>query len=132
MRRGFAFGLHLREGLSDEDAVARALANLAADRLQRERGERLAWQVLRVEGLREHHYRPVVRHPERALDSGIKAHLARLLRELSGESVESLAARFAAAERQGLRAAPLRRVQEEDLWEHDDYWQYIGGGFPRR
>lgn len=126
MHRGIEIGIYLSEGLEDEDFVARAIGNLAAFELGRERGERLEWQVLRVEGSGAHHFRLVIRHPDRALDLGIKNDLARILASLSDESVEQLHRRLKEAEREGLKPVPLRHLKEEvDFWR-DDFWNWIG------
>ena len=71
MHRGLEIGRHLRPGLANEEFVAEAIPNLAAFRLQQERGEPLVWQMLRVELSGSHHYRLVIRHPDRLLDLGI-------------------------------------------------------------
>lgn len=126
MHQGIEIGIHLRAGLHSDDFVARAIGNLAAYRLQRERGETLDWQVLRVESSNSHHFRLVVRHPERVLDIGIKKDLSRILEDLSNETVDQLRERFKSAEHEGLKPVPLRRVKEEvDFWR-DDFWNYIG------
>lgn len=126
MHRGIETGIYLRRGLHDDDFVARALGNLAAFMLQNDRGEPLEWQVLRVEGTNQHHFRLVIRHPQRILDVGIKNDLSRILKDLSDESVEQLRDKLRAAERQGLKPVPLRRVKEEvDFWR-DDFWNWIG------
>ncbi len=126
MNRGIEIGLHLRPGLSDESFVAQAIGNLAAFRLQQERRETLAWQVLRVEGSGDHHFRLVIRHPERVLDVGIGHDLKRLLDSLSDESVEELRSRYDAAQREGLKPVNLRQVHESvDLWQ-DDFWNWMG------
>jgi hypothetical protein len=127
MPRGVEVGIYLRPGLNDETFVARAIGNLAAFRLQRERRERLEWQVLEVIGSRPHHYRLVVRHPERALDWGFKSDLSRILRALSERSEEELRSDLRAGLADGLREVPLRRVEDEvDFWQ-DDFWTWIGG-----
>lgn len=130
MHRGVEIAIYLQPHLRDEEFVARALGNLAAYRLSQERKEPLAWQVLRVQtSERQHHYRLVVRHPDRVLDPGFRKDLDRLLSELSDESEDRLRETFAAAERDGLRAQPVRHVKEEvDFWE-DRFWEYIGGPF---
>ncbi len=126
MARGLEVDLHLRPGLASESFVAEALGNLAAHDLSVRRGERLEWQVLRVEGSGAHHFRLVVRHPERALDVGIGHDLRRALDELSKEDLPHLRVRFQAAQRAGLRPVPLRHVRDTvDLW-HDDFWNWIG------
>ena len=126
MPRGLQIDLRLRSGLTNEAFVAEALGNLAAYRLARQRNERLEWQVLRVDGSGGHHYRLVVRHPERVLDLGIGHELRRLLAALSKEDVASLRAQFLDAERSGLKPVPLRHVHETvDLW-HDHFWDSIG------
>jgi hypothetical protein len=124
--RGIEIGLHLKPGLVDENFIALAIGNVAAFRLQQKRGETLAWQVLRVEGSGGHHFRLVVRHPDRILDVGIKHDLKRLLDSLSNETVEELRRRYLGAERDGLKPVPLRRVHESvDLWQ-DDFWNWVG------
>ncbi len=127
MRRGVAVDLGLRPGLPDEGFVAEAIGNLAAFELARQRNERLDWQVLRVElGRGHHHFRLIVRHPERALDLGFGRELGAVLRSLSDESVDELRRRFAAARRAGLQPVPLRHVREAvDFWR-DDFWNWLG------
>jgi hypothetical protein len=126
VHRGIEIGIYLREGLHDEDFVARAIGNLAAYTLQKERNEPLDWQVLRVEASGRHHFRLIVRHPERMLDFGIKGDLSRVLEDLSNESVGQLRERLRKAERAGLKPVALRRVKDEvDFWR-DDFWNWIG------
>lgn len=127
MHQGVEVGIYLRPGLEDDNFVAKALGNLAAFRLQTERKEHLDWQVLRVQGSGgHHHYRLVVRHPERALDLGFGAALEAILKDLSNESVEQLHERLDTAERSGLSPVPLRPVHEEvDYWR-DDFWKWLG------
>ena len=128
MHRGIEIGIFLADGLRDEEFVARAIGNLAAYRLQQDRKEPLEWQVLRVQtSAHQHHYRLIVRHPERILDLGIKEDLSGILKDLSDESEDALRSRFAKAEREGLRAGPIRRVKEEvDFWQ-DNFWKFLGG-----
>ncbi len=128
MRRGIEIGIYLQPGLHDEEFVAYALGNLAAYRLLQARREPLNWQVLRVQtSEHQHHYRLVVRHPDRILDVGIRKDLEHILEELSNETEGQLRRRLHAAERDGLKPAPLRHVQEAvDFWE-DRFWEYIGG-----
>lgn len=130
MHRGVELGIYLRPHLHEEESVARALANLAAWRLQEERKERLEWRVLRVQtSEHQHHYRLVVRHPEHMLDLGFRQDLEHLLAELSNETEEEVHAKLAAAEREGLKPQPVRFVKEEvDFWE-DKFWEYAGGPF---
>jgi hypothetical protein len=124
--RGIEIGLHLTPGLSEENFVAEAICNLAAFRLQKERGERLVWQVLRVESESSHHYRLVLRHPERVLDVGIKSDLRPILDALSALTVEELRREFELAAHEGLAPIPLRNVHEDvDFWR-DDFWNWIG------
>ncbi len=124
--RGLEIDLHLKPGLADEGYIAEAIGNLAAFRLQQERGESLAWQVVRVEGSGAHHFRLVIRHPERVLDVGIGHDLKRLLDSLSDETVEELRRRFDHAKREGLKPVPLRHVHESaDFWR-DDFWNWLG------
>lgn len=126
MHRGIEVGIYLRPGLTDDNYVATALGNLAAFRLQKDRKERLEWQVLRVEGSAGHHYRLVLRHPDRALDLGFKANLERTLIELSDETVEQLRERLRLAEKEGLGLVALRSVRQEvDYWR-DDFWNWMG------
>ncbi len=126
MHRGVEIDIHLRAGLHGDEFVARAIGNLAAYRLQKKRGEALDWQVLRVDESSRHHFRLIVRHPERVLEVGFKSDLAGILEELSNETITQLRERFMAAEREGMKPVPLRRVKEEvDFWR-DDFWNYIG------
>ncbi len=127
MHRGVEVGIYLRPGLEDDNFVARALGNLAAFRLQTERKEPLTWQVLRVQGSGgHHHYRLVVRHPERVLDLGFRSALEAILKDLSNESVAELRQRLAVAERAGLVPVALRPVAlEVDYWR-DDFWNWLG------
>ncbi len=120
-------GIYLRAGLHDEAFVAQALGNLAAFDLQKVRHEALQWQILRVDGSPgQHHYRLVIRHPERALDFGIRGDLARTLDGLSHESEEELARRLSDAEARGLRPVSLRAIHESvDFWQ-DDFWNWMG------
>ena len=130
MHRGLEIGIFLQPHLHEEEFVARALGNLAAWRLQQERKEPLEWQVLRVQtSEHQHHYRLVVRHPERVLDLGFRKDLEHILSELSNETEGQLRSRLDVAEHEGLRAQPLRHVKEEvDFWE-DKFWEYIGGPY---
>ena len=126
MHRGLEVGIYLRPGLEDDNFIARALGNLAAFRLQTERQERLEWQVLRVQGSHQHHYRLVLRHPDRVLDLGFKSQLERILDDLSQETVDELRTRLRAAEDAGLQVVELRSVpQEVDFWR-DDFWNWLG------
>ena len=112
--------------MKNENFVAEALGNLAAYRLQRERNEPLEWQVLRVEESHHHHFRLVVRHPERPLDLGLSHALKRTLDELSAECEEGIRRRFHEATAAGLKPVPLRHLHEApDLWQ-DDFWNHIG------
>ncbi len=130
MHRGVEIGIFLEPSLHDEEFVARALGNLAAFRLQRERNEPLEWQILRVQtSEHQHHYRLVVRHPDHVLDLGFRKDLERILSELSDETEEALRHRLSEAEHEGLKSKPLRHVKEEvDFWE-DKFWEYIGGPY---
>lgn len=126
VHRGVELELHLRAGLPNDGFVAEALGNLAAFELARQRSEALVWQVLRVEQGRSHHFRLIVRHPERRLDLGFTHDLRRILRSLSAQSVENLRARLSEAERQGLTPVRLRHLHESvDYW-HDEFWKSIG------
>jgi hypothetical protein len=126
VNRGIEIGIHLKPGLHDDDFVARAIGNLAAYRLQQDRGERLEWQVLRVDGSSSHHFRLVVRHPDRALDVGIRRGLFRIIKDLSDETLDQLRERFRHALRDGLKPVPLRHVKEDINFWQDDFWNYIG------
>jgi hypothetical protein len=126
VHRGVEVGIYLRRGLVDDNFVARALGNLAAFRLQSERKESLEWQVLRVEGSAGHHYRLVLRHPERVLDLGFRSQLERVLNDLSDETVDQLTERLRAAEGSGFKPVDLRTVRQEvDYWR-DDFWNWMG------
>ncbi len=126
MARGVDVGIYLRPGLEDDNFIATALGNLAAYRLQQERNERLEWQVLRVQGTGRHHYRLVLRHPDRRLDLGFKSQLEGILSDLSNESVDQLRERLRAAEATGLKTTSMRTVpQEVDFWR-DDFWNWLG------
>jgi|GEM_PF-1829058 hypothetical protein len=127
MGHGITVGFHLNPRVGDEaDFVALALGNLTAFRLQKERGERLEWQVVRVEGEEPRHYRLVIRHPQRLLDFGFKSDLRRVLEELSQESQADLTLELSQAKQEGLRVVPLRHVKDEvDFWQ-DDFWNWIG------
>jgi hypothetical protein len=128
MHRGVEIDIHLRPGLSEESFIAQSLGNLAAFRLAAERRERLDWQVLWVNAASgHHHFRLVLRHPDRVLDLGFAHALKAILDDLSHESVDELRGRLRAAEKEGLRVVPLRHVHEEvDYWE-DQFWKFIGG-----
>ena len=130
MHRGVEIGIFLQPDLREEEFVARALGNLAGYRLQQERKEPLEWQVLRVQtSEHQHHYRLVVRHPDRVLDPGFRRDLEHILSELSDETEDQLEGRLHAAEREGLKLQPIRRVKEDvDFWE-DKFWEYIGGPY---
>jgi hypothetical protein len=126
MHRGIEVDIGLRPGLPNEGFVAEALGNLAAFELASRRHERLEWQVIRVERPGSHHFRIVVRHPERKLDLGISHELEQVLHTLSDEDVEALTRRFEAAQKDGLKPIPLRHVRETvDLWQ-DDFWNWLG------
>ncbi len=128
MHRGVEVAIYLRAGLGEENFVAQSLGNLAAFRLAGQRGERLEWQVLRVEGSGgHHHYRLVLRHPDRILDVGFRSALEAVLKVLSDETVDQLRHRLREAENAGLHVIPLRHVRAEvDFWR-DDFWNWIGG-----
>ncbi|MFZ0830472.1 MAG: hypothetical protein WAN40_04975, partial [Thermoplasmata archaeon] len=114
-------------GLSNETFVAQALGNLAAFELQQLRKETLQWQVLQVEtSPGQHHYRLVIRHPDRTVDLGIHHDLSKTLDALSHETEEELARRLSEAESHGLRPVPLRSIHEAvDFWR-DDFWHWMG------
>ncbi len=125
MSRGLEIGLHLTPDLPDEIFIATALGNLVAYRLQEERKETLQWQVLRIVGTGPHHYRLILRHPERSLDLGLAGDVKRLLESISELSPSQLRESLKAAESSGLKPVPLRTVEEtSDLWE-DDFWKYF-------
>ncbi|HTP56037.1 MAG TPA: hypothetical protein VML53_05155 [Thermoplasmata archaeon] len=126
MHRGLEIELRLRAVGPEENFIAEAIGNLAGYRLGHERQESLAWQVLRVEGSAGHHFRLVIRHPDRVLDLGIEHDLKRLLDSLSKETVEELRGRFERARREGMQPTRLRHVRESvDLWQ-DDFWNWFG------
>lgn len=119
-------GIHLSPGLRDEGFVALALGNLAAFRLAGEKGEKLQWQVFRITGGRDHHFRLVVRHPEHVLDLGLRKKLEEHMSDLSGFSEDELRVRFQAAVKSGLNVQPLKTVPENlDLWS-DNFWNWLG------
>ncbi len=124
--RGVEIGIHLSPGLKDEGFVAQALGNLAAYRLAVERGEKLQWQVFRVSGGGEHHFRLVVRHPEHMLELGLRKKLEDYMSDLSDCSENELKLRFQDAVKNGLKAPPLNTVAENlDLWS-DNFWNWFG------
>ncbi len=126
MHRGIEIAIHFTSGLKNENFVAEALGNLAAFRLQKERGEPLEWQVVRVEESHQHHFRLVIRHPSRALDLGLTHAVKSTLDDLSKESEAELSRKFHDAKSHGLAPVPLRRVHESpDYWQ-DDFWNYLG------
>lgn len=126
MHRGVVVDLGLRPGLANDGFVAEALGNLAAFELAAQRKEQLQWQVLRVEATGKHHFRLIVRHPERALDLGFAHGLEAILHDLSRKDVDELRVMFARAQHEGLKPVPLRHVREvSDFWQ-DDFWNWIG------
>ena len=81
---------------------------------------------MRVEGSRTHHFRLVIRQPERVLDIGFEHNLKQLLESRSNETVNELRKRFDVAEREGLKPTRIRHVHESvDLWQ-DDIWNWLG------
>jgi predicted GNAT superfamily acetyltransferase len=126
VNRGVEIGIHLAPGLADEAFVALALGNLAAFRLASERKEKLQWQVLRVTGGDTHHFRLVVRHPDRMMDIGLRKKLEEYMMDMSSLSESKLKEAFDSAERSGLKPTPLRTVAEDlDLWS-DNFWNWFG------
>ncbi len=124
--RGVEIGIHLSPGLKDEGFVAQALGNLAAFRLAAERGEKLQWQVFRITGGVDHHFRLVVRHPDRMLDLKLRKKLEDYMGELSGCSEDELRSKFQDAAKSGLKAQPLKTATEDlDLWS-DNFWNWFG------
>jgi hypothetical protein len=125
--RGLEVGIYLRPGLNDEGFVAQAIGNLAAFELEQKRQEMLQWQVLRVDGSPgQHHFRLVIRHPERTLDLGIHHDLATTLNDLSNETEEDLSRRLTAAKAEGLVPVAVRPIHEAvDYWR-DDFWNWLG------
>ncbi len=82
--------------------------------------------MLRVEESGGHHFRLVIRHPDRALDLGLGHDLQRHLDVLSDESVGELRHRYEEARKGGLKPTPLRHIRETvDFWR-DDFWNWIG------
>lgn len=82
--------------------------------------------MLRVDLPNSHHFRLVIRHPDRILDLGIRNDLGPILDSLSDETLDELRSRFAAAQEEGLRPTPLRHVHEDvDFWR-DDFWNFFG------
>jgi hypothetical protein len=126
MSRGLSVELHLRPGIANDGFVAEAVGNLAAFDLARRRAERLEWQILRVETSAGHHFRLVIRHPERPLDLGVGHELQKLLAVLAQEASDALRSRYLEAQRVGLQPVRLRHVHEKvDFWQ-DDFWNHIG------
>ncbi len=123
MSRGIELGIGLREGLSDENAVATALGNLAASELQSVRKEPLEWKIVRVEEVGEgHHFALLVRHPQRLIDLGLREELKRILERLSTLSEAELQSKFQEAKRMGLRTIPLTETKEQvDYWLDKDW-----------
>lgn len=126
MHRGIEIGIHLSPGLSDDNFVALALGNLAAHLLQKARGETLEWQVLRIEETRTHHYRLVLRHPDRVLDVGLMRDLKGTLDSLAQESVEELRQKYHVAQAEGLKSVTLRTLHEVPDYWRDDFWNWMG------
>lgn len=126
MHEGVKIDLQVERGTPDEEFIAVAVGNSAAFRLSRERNEELQWQILRVEGGQEPHYRLVLRHPEKALDIGLKHSLEKELDRLSGIGIDGLRKEFEGCKRQGLVPVKLRHVREtSDTW-NDDFWNWLG------
>ncbi|MBX8636580.1 MAG: hypothetical protein KIS30_08470 [Thermoplasmata archaeon] len=124
--RGVEIGIHLSPGLADEGFVALALGNLAAFKLASEKKDKLQWQVLRITGGDSHHFRLVVRHPEKMVEMGIRKKLEEYMTDLSMYSESKLKAAFDDAAKNGLKAVPLRTIPEDlDLWS-DNFWNWLG------
>lgn len=82
--------------------------------------------MLRVEEPHRHHFRLVVRHPDRAIDFGLTHALRRSLNDLAYESEEKLSRRYHDARNDGPTPVPLRHVHESpELWQ-DDFWNHLG------
>jgi hypothetical protein len=125
MAEGITVGLRLTPGLPEEGFVAEAIGNLVVYRVEKERKEGLQWQVLRIVGSGDHHYRLVVRHPERSLDLGLSRTVEKEILELSSLSLEQLREEFSRAQSEGLKAVPLRVLHETpDFWS-DNFWEYF-------
>lgn len=126
MASGVELDLGVREGTPNEDFIAMAVANIAAFSLEKERGEGLQWQVIRVDAEGHHHFRLVVRHPDRALDLGLKHALERELDRLSSMDAAAVRKEYERCGREGLKPSRLRHVSEHpDVWR-DDFWNWIG------
>ena len=127
MSEGIELEIEVRTGVANEEFIAVAIGNIASYNLSRERNEGLQWQILRVdENGRHHHYRVVLRHPEKALDIGLKHALEKELKRLSSLSVEELRSEYVKCEKDGLKPSRLRHVSEHpDTW-NDDFWNWIG------
>jgi hypothetical protein len=126
VHRGIEVDLHLTPGLPNESFVAVALGNLIAYRLQHQRGETLQWQILQVEGGSDHHFRLVLRHPDRVLDIGLQHDLHRDLEELRQRTPAELHQELDAAKKDGLVPVGLRHLTElPDFWK-DDFWNWFG------
>ncbi|MEM3852404.1 MAG: hypothetical protein QXP70_05330 [Methanomassiliicoccales archaeon] len=124
--KGIEIGLHLSRDLKDEAFVAEALGCLACFKLSKERGEELQWQIFRVTGGSEHHFRLVVRHPSKLIDISLRKKLEDSMEELSSLSEPQLADAFNSAVREGMKTPPLREVKEDlDIW-NDSFWNWFG------
>lgn len=126
MHEGVTLDLQVERGTPDEEFVAVAVGNAAAFRLSQERKESLQWQILRVEGGHDAHYRLVLMHPDRSVDIGLRHSLEKKLDMLSSLGLDGLRREFEECKRQGLVPVRLRHVRENyDTWS-DDFWNWLG------
>lgn len=126
MHEGITLDMQVQRGTTDEEFVAVAIGNSAAFNLSRDRNEKLQWQILRVEGGHQAHYRLVLRHPDKAVDIGLKHSLERELDRLSSLGIDGLRKEFEECKKQGLAPVKLRHVRETfDTW-NDDFWNWLG------
>lgn len=126
MSEGIELDIGVREGMANEEFIAVAIGNIASYNLSRERNEGLQWQILRIEESGSHHYRVVLRHPDKSLDIGLKRALEKELKRLSSLDVENIRDEYEKCEKDGLKPSRLRHVSEHpDTW-NDDFWNWIG------
>ncbi len=127
MSTGIELDIEVRNGVANEEFIAVAIGNIASYNLSRERNEGLQWQVLQVDvNGHHHHYRLVLRHPEKTLDIGLKHALEKELTRLSSLDEEGLRSEYVKCEKDGLKPSRLKHVSDHhDTW-NDDFWNWIG------
>ena len=126
MSEGIELDIAVRKGTTDENFIAVATGNIAAFDLSRERKETLQWQILRIDEQGHHHFRLILRHPEKSLDIGLKHALETELKKLSSMDVEAVRKEYERCTKEGLKPSRLRHVSEHpDTW-NDDFWNWLG------